>query len=221
MDDHRILMGYSLANSNNTEMIMWYDGILIVSNVMLGVIVLEILIMMVYEYHTKADKNTGLFIDNIIFHNGSCLWFDKEHCECNLDQLRPEWITGTAPKIEKPFTRHYRESPMTGQSPSNHQLYPRKFDYPLVNIQKAMENGHRNSGFSHEKWWIFPWQNVSSPEGKPYLSFHNRCIRFIHYSIIDWPIQYYLTISKPYLKPHVFYPSTVVMSRWPTRSSQI
>ena len=30
-----------------------------------------------------------------------------------------------------------------------------------------MENGHRNSGFSHEKWWIFPWQNVSSPEGIP------------------------------------------------------
>ena len=28
-----------------------------------------------------------------------------------------------------------------------------------------METGHRNSGFSHEKWWIFPWQNVSSPEG--------------------------------------------------------
>ena len=28
--------------------------------------------------------------------------------------------------------------------------------YPLVNIQKAMENHHRNSGFSHEKWWIFP-----------------------------------------------------------------
>jgi len=24
--------------------------------------------------------------------------------------------------------------------------------YPLVNIQKAMENGYRNSGFSHEKW---------------------------------------------------------------------
>ena len=28
-----------------------------------------------------------------------------------------------------------------------------------------MENGHRNSGFSHEKWWIFPLQIVSSPEG--------------------------------------------------------
>ena len=26
----------------------------------------------------------------------------------------------------------------------------------LVNIQKAIENGHRNSWFSHEKWWIFP-----------------------------------------------------------------
>jgi len=26
----------------------------------------------------------------------------------------------------------------------------------LVNLQKAIENGHRNSGFSHSKWWIFP-----------------------------------------------------------------
>ena len=24
----------------------------------------------------------------------------------------------------------------------------------LVNIQKAVENGHRNSGFSHQKWWL-------------------------------------------------------------------
>ena len=24
--------------------------------------------------------------------------------------------------------------------------------YPLVNIQKTIENGHRNSGFAHEKW---------------------------------------------------------------------
>ena len=37
--------------------------------------------------------------------------------------------------------------------------------YPLVNIQKAIENGHQNSGFSHKKWWIFPLQTVSSPEG--------------------------------------------------------
>ena len=27
------------------------------------------------------------------------------------------------------------------------------------------EHGHRNSGSSHEKWWIFPLQKVSSPEG--------------------------------------------------------
>ena len=26
----------------------------------------------------------------------------------------------------------------------------------LVNIQKAIEHGNRNSGFIHEKWWIFP-----------------------------------------------------------------
>ena len=43
--------------------------------------------------------------------------------------------------------------------------------YPLVNLQKAIENGHRNSGFSHEKWWIFPWQNVSSPEGMAFSGF--------------------------------------------------
>ena len=29
-----------------------------------------------------------------------------------------------------------------------------KYVYPLVNI--AVENGHRNSGFTHWTWWIFP-----------------------------------------------------------------
>ena len=28
--------------------------------------------------------------------------------------------------------------------------------YPLVNIQKAIENSDLVRGFSHEKWWIFP-----------------------------------------------------------------
>ena len=28
--------------------------------------------------------------------------------------------------------------------------------YPLVNIQKAIEHGHRNSWFTHSKWWIVP-----------------------------------------------------------------
>ena len=32
---------------------------------------------------------------------------------------------------------------------------------PGERLHFAMENGHRNSGFSHEKWWIFPWQNVN------------------------------------------------------------
>ena len=27
-----------------------------------------------------------------------------------------------------------------------------KAGYPLVNIQKAIENGHRNSRFTHQKW---------------------------------------------------------------------
>ena len=38
-----------------------------------------------------------------------------------------------------------------GASPSDEEKYP---SYPLVNIQKAMENGHWNSGFSHWKWWF-------------------------------------------------------------------
>ena len=30
---------------------------------------------------------------------------------------------------------------------------------------RAFENGHRNSEFSHEKWWIFPEFFVCLPEG--------------------------------------------------------
>ena len=29
--------------------------------------------------------------------------------------------------------------------------------YPLVMSSIAIENGHRNSGFTHQKWWIFPF----------------------------------------------------------------
>jgi hypothetical protein len=29
-------------------------------------------------------------------------------------------------------------------------------DYPSGYVKIAIENDHRNSGFSHEKWWIFP-----------------------------------------------------------------
>ena len=39
--------------------------------------------------------------------------------------------------------------------------------YPLVNLQKAIENGPVEIVviFPLIAWWIFPWQNVSSPEG--------------------------------------------------------
>ena len=42
--------------------------------------------------------------------------------------------------------------------------------YPLVNIQTTIEHGHRNSGFSHKKWWcsmIFH-SYVNLPEGMCY-----------------------------------------------------
>ena len=40
----------------------------------------------------------------------------------------------------------------------------------LVNIPSgyvkiAIEHGHRNSGFTHWKWWIFPLFFVCLPEG--------------------------------------------------------
>ena len=37
-------------------------------------------------------------------------------------------------------------------------------NYSLVNIQKAIEHGHRNSGFTHWKWW-FSIVMLSLPEG--------------------------------------------------------
>ena len=45
--------------------------------------------------------------------------------------------------------------------------------YPLVNIQKAMENGHRNSEFSHEHG-DFPSFFVRLPEST--CSFHVPCM---------------------------------------------
>ena len=44
------------------------------------------------------------------------------------------------------------------------------FQFTLWWTNIAIENGHRNSGFSHKNG-DFPWQNVSSPEGK---SYHNQ-----------------------------------------------
>jgi hypothetical protein len=36
------------------------------------------------------------------------------------------------------------------------QIFNQMIIYPLVICYIAIENGHRNSEFSHEKWWIFP-----------------------------------------------------------------
>ena len=33
---------------------------------------------------------------------------------------------------------------------------PKIQDLPSGYVKIAMESGHRNSGFSHEKWWVFP-----------------------------------------------------------------
>jgi hypothetical protein len=38
-------------------------------------------------------------------------------------------------------------------------------DVPSGYVKIAIENGHRNRGFSHEKWWIFPVRYVKLPEG--------------------------------------------------------
>ena len=37
--------------------------------------------------------------------------------------------------------------------------------YPLVISNIAIEHGHRNSGFTHQKWWIFPFFGKRLPEG--------------------------------------------------------
>ena len=59
-----------------------------------------------------------------------------------------------------------RGSPILGNLHTSIYTYIYKYYvyiyiYPLVNIQKAIENGHRNSGFTQlipaRKWWIFPY----------------------------------------------------------------
>jgi hypothetical protein len=50
-------------------------------------------------------------------------------------------------------------------------IYMGCLDYLLVNIQKALENGHRNSEFSHEHG-DFPSFFVRLPEGITYGESH-------------------------------------------------
>ena len=44
--------------------------------------------------------------------------------------------------------------PDTPQRPLNQRTFRTKFWNTLWWTNIAMENGHRNSGFSHEKWWF-------------------------------------------------------------------
>ena len=68
---------------------------------------------------------------------------------------------GALQKEESDQMREPREAWPHGQGGSNRYIGPW---YPPVNIQKAIENGHRNSEFSHKKMVIFH-SYVSLPEG--------------------------------------------------------
>ena len=60
--------------------------------------------------------------------------------------------------------------PFFGSSPIHpvmiiHEVQTKYVPSGYVNI--AIEHGHRNSGFTHQKWWIFPVRYVKLPEGSP------------------------------------------------------
>ena len=60
------------------------------------------------------------------------------------------------------MSKHFRSTtlnPENWRSPKHYSVACGM--YPLVNIQKAIENGHWNSGFTHQKWWIFPVRYVN------------------------------------------------------------
>ena len=50
-------------------------------------------------------------------------------------------------------------------------LIKRRSVYPLVMTNIAIENGDLVRGFSHEKWWIFPYLCNSLPEGNMNLGY--------------------------------------------------
>ena len=74
------------------------------------------------------------------------------------------------------------------------------FNYPLVNIQKAIENGHRNSEFSHETWWFSIAMLYSLPEGNMgfKLSWEMMWAKssFISHGFSHWFSQFWLVLGK-------------------------
>ena len=85
--------------------------------------------------------------------------------------------------------------------------------YPLVIWEFAMENGHGNSGFSHESWWIFPVR---------YVSHYQRISIFKNYFHDIFQI-IYVKLSEDNLKvsldPHLWWALTG--HEGPIRSSQV
>ena len=58
---------------------------------------------------------------------------------------RDRWSTGSYDPSWKGVLKHTME---------NHGKHWKSIGYPLVNKQTAIEHGHRNSGFTHWKWWF-------------------------------------------------------------------
>ena len=105
----------------------------------------------------KANVHPNILHTNYIYiytHNSDFEW------DMNLSSMRNK-IVGKIIELAG-FSSHLWVTPNGSRSILSFQLFWWLHQcwiiwipiYPLVNIQKAVENGHRNSGFSHEKWWF-------------------------------------------------------------------
>ena len=91
-----------------------------------------------------------------------------------------EWENISLLDAEKNVRRQQHGIWQGGDTGIYHQHQPTMIrNYPLVNIQKAIENGHRNSWFSHETWWIFPvrFLYVYQAEGKWYCGWASESLQ--------------------------------------------
>ena len=66
-----------------------------------------------------------------------------------LSHLKPTWWWGSGVTLSRPLY-----SVVNRITPPVECLGHADKCYHLVNLQKAIENCHRNSEFSHEKWWF-------------------------------------------------------------------
>ena len=86
------------------------------------------------------------------------------------------WRSPRASPVQVTASEHvsldFEKEPDLDEAPKSPQVWRakshRKYDcsqYPLVMTNIAIEHGHWNSGFTHQKWWIFPVRYVKLPEG--------------------------------------------------------